>query len=60
MITSLDGSVTGSDGLSGSLNDAADHAVFATLRSLSDVILMGAGGTVRAEHYGGSPTGRAW
>ncbi|WP_051215198.1 dihydrofolate reductase family protein [Granulicoccus phenolivorans] len=51
MITSLDGSVTGSDGLSGSLNDAADHAVFATLRSLSDVILMGAG-TVRAEHYG--------
>lgn len=51
MITSLDGSATGSDGRSGSLNDEADHAVFATLRRLADVILMGAG-TVRDEGYG--------
>lgn len=51
MITSLDGAVTGSDGLSGSLSDPADRAVFTTLRAGCDAIVVGAG-TARAENYG--------
>ena len=50
-IASLDGAAT-HDGLSGGLNNADDKLVFDTLRSLTDVILVGAG-TVRAEGYGG-------
>ncbi len=50
MLGSLDGAATGADGLSGSLSDAADRRVFATLRALADVVLVGAG-TVRAEGY---------
>jgi riboflavin biosynthesis pyrimidine reductase len=49
-IASLDGIIE-LDGRSGALGTPADHAVFMTLRSLSDVILVGSG-TVRAENYG--------
>ncbi len=50
MIGTLDGAGTGSDGVTGSINGPADHRVFATLRALADVIVVGAG-TVRAEAY---------
>jgi riboflavin-specific deaminase-like protein len=50
MVASLDGSVAVS-GRSGPLGNAADRAVFHLLRSLSDVVLVGAG-TARAERYG--------
>ena len=49
-VASLDGAATGPDGRSGSLGDAADRRVFAALRALADVVLVGAG-TVRAEGY---------
>ena len=49
-ISSLDGAATGGDGRSGSLNAGADRDVFALLRALSDVILVGAG-TARIEGY---------
>jgi riboflavin biosynthesis pyrimidine reductase len=55
MIASLDGSAA-VDGVSGGLGNVNDKAVFATLRSAADVILVGAG-TAAAEHYG--PTSRA-
>lgn len=51
MISTLDGAATGTDGRSGSINNAADHQVFATLRRLADAIVVGAG-TARAERYG--------
>ena len=50
MIASVDGAAS-SDGRSGALGGPADKALFATLRSLADVIVVGAG-TVRAERYG--------
>lgn len=50
MVTSLDGSATGADGRSGSINDAADHVVFEVLRASSQAVIVGAG-TVRAEGY---------
>ncbi|HEU0257126.1 MAG TPA: pyrimidine reductase family protein [Microbacteriaceae bacterium] len=50
-VASLDGSAA-RDGRSGGLSDAADRRVFATLRRLCDVVVVGAG-TVRAEGYGG-------
>jgi len=49
-VSSLDGSVQGPNGRSGSLNTPSDHQVFALHRALSDVILVGAG-TVRKEGY---------
>ena len=49
-VSSLDGASSGSDGRSGSINNAADKRVFALLRSLADVVLVGAG-TARAEGY---------
>ena len=49
-VSSLDGAVTGADGRSGSINTPADHRVFALLRRLADVVVVGAG-TVRAEGY---------
>lgn len=52
MIASLDGA-TAVAGVSGGLGGAADHALFAVLRSLADVVLVAAG-TVRAERYGPS------
>lgn len=57
MIASLDGSVTGPNGRSGTLGDAADRAVFDTLRSGCDAIVVGAG-TARAENYGPPGPGR--
>jgi riboflavin biosynthesis pyrimidine reductase len=50
MVASADGAAT-VDGLSGSLGGAPDRAAFTAIRSVPDVILVGAG-TVRAEHYG--------
>ena len=50
MIASVDGA-TSVDGRSGALGGPADKAMFATLRSLADAILVGAG-TMRAEGYG--------
>jgi riboflavin biosynthesis pyrimidine reductase len=50
MISSLDGAVT-VDGRSGQLGGPADRRVFGVLRSLADVIVVGAG-TARAEGYG--------
>jgi riboflavin biosynthesis pyrimidine reductase len=49
-ISTLDGAATGGDGRSGSINTGADRDVFALLRALSDVILVGAG-TARIEGY---------
>ena len=49
MVASADGAVT-LDGRSGGLSGAADRMVFTVLRSLADVVLVGAG-TTRAEHY---------
>lgn len=51
MISTLDGAATGADGRSGSINGDADLRVFEVLRSLADVVLVGAG-TARAEGYG--------
>lgn len=50
MISTLDGAVT-INGRSEMIGGPADHRVFQVLRSLADVILVGAG-TVRAEGYG--------
>lgn len=50
MISSLDGAVT-VEGRSGTLGGGADRRLFQALRSLADVVVVGAG-TVRAEHYG--------
>lgn len=50
MISSLDGAIS-VQGRSGMLGGPADGRVFATLRSLADVVLVGAG-TVRSEGYG--------
>ncbi len=49
--TSIDGSITGADGRSGTVNSSADHIVFELLRALSDVVVVGAG-TLRTEGYG--------
>jgi len=50
MISTVDGA-TAVAGRSGGLGGPADKRVFAAIRSLADVILVGAG-TVRAENYG--------
>ncbi|MGN6761642.1 MAG: pyrimidine reductase family protein [Leifsonia sp.] len=49
-VSSVDGAAT-HQGLSGGLSNDADSRVFALLRRLCDVVLVGAG-TVRAEGYG--------
>jgi len=49
-ISTLDGAAAGDDGRSGSINTGADREVFALLRALSDVVLVGAG-TARVEGY---------
>jgi riboflavin biosynthesis pyrimidine reductase len=51
-VSSLDGSVQGPDGRSGSINTPSDQHVFALQRAHADAILVGAG-TVRAEGYRG-------
>lgn len=50
MISTVDGAATGADGKSGGINNPADKRVFATLRRLSDAVVVGAG-TARAEGY---------
>ena len=50
MIASVDGATT-VDGLSGGLGGPGDRAVFAVVRGLADVVLVGAA-TARAEGYG--------
>jgi riboflavin biosynthesis pyrimidine reductase len=50
MISSLDGAIS-VDGRSGALGGNADGRVFTALRTLADVIVVGAG-TMRAEGYG--------
>jgi riboflavin biosynthesis pyrimidine reductase len=50
MVSSLDGSASGADGVSGSVSSPVDKATFGVLRGLADVILVGAG-TVRTEGY---------
>jgi riboflavin biosynthesis pyrimidine reductase len=50
MVASVDGA-TAVQGGSSALNDDDDKALFAALRAVPDVILVGAG-TVRAENYG--------
>jgi riboflavin-specific deaminase-like protein len=49
MVASLDGSAV-RDGRSGGLSSEADKQVFAVLRALADIVLVGAG-TARAEGY---------
>jgi riboflavin biosynthesis pyrimidine reductase len=54
-ITSLDGGAT-ADGKSGELAGPGDRALFALMRELADIVLVGAG-TVRIENYGGVKLG---
>ena len=49
-VSTVDGAAQGSDGKSGGINNAADKAVFDTLRGLADAVVVGAG-TARAEGY---------
>ncbi len=49
-VATLDGSISGPDGRSGSINTPSDQRVFALHRALADVILVGAQ-TVRTEGY---------
>lgn len=49
-VSTLDGAATGQDGKSGTLGGESDTRVFALLRSLADVIVVGAG-TARDEGY---------
>lgn len=50
-VTSADGAAT-NDGRSGALGGPGDRALMKVLRTMTDVVLVGAG-TVRAEGYGG-------
>ncbi|MEI2648856.1 MAG: dihydrofolate reductase family protein [Dermatophilaceae bacterium] len=50
MVSTVDGSAVGADGLSGSINTPADHIAFKVNRALSDLVFVGAG-TVRTEGY---------
>lgn len=49
-VATIDGAATGSDGRSGSINNAVDKRVFDLLRELADVVVVGAG-TLRSEGY---------
>jgi riboflavin biosynthesis pyrimidine reductase len=49
-VSTLDGAAQGSDSKSGTLSSEADRALFALLRSLCDVVLVGAN-TTRVEGY---------
>lgn len=55
MVSSLDGAATGSDGRSGTVNNAVDVDVFHVLRDLADAVLVGAG-TAIAETYAATGT----
>lgn len=50
-VSSIDGAAQDASGVSGGLGGPDDSSIFAVLRSLADVILVGAG-TARAEGYG--------
>lgn len=50
MVATVDGAATGTDGLSGGINNPADFVVFQVLRALAQVVLVGAG-TARKEGY---------
>jgi len=58
MVASVDGAIT-VDGRSAGLSGAADRLVFSILRSLADVIVVGAS-TVRAERYGRAKVANIW
>jgi riboflavin biosynthesis pyrimidine reductase len=58
MVASADGAAS-LDGRSGGLSGRADHAVFAVLRSLADVIVVGAS-TARLERYRPVQLAEAW
>jgi len=58
MIASVDGAAA-LNGRSGGLSGSADRLVFSVLRSLADVILVGAG-TARAEKYRLARQGQIW
>jgi len=58
-VATLDGSATGPDGRTGTINTDSDVRVFAALRALSDVVLVGAG-TVRAEGYRAVQVRESW
>ena len=58
-VSTLDGAATGADGRSGSINTGADREVFALLRALADVVVVGAG-TARAEGYRRVVTRAKW
>jgi riboflavin biosynthesis pyrimidine reductase len=49
-VATVDGSVHGADGTSRGINNDADHRVFDALRTLADVVVVGAG-TLRDEGY---------
>ncbi|MFY9913413.1 MAG: dihydrofolate reductase family protein [Nocardioidaceae bacterium] len=49
-VSTVDGSAQGAESRSGALSSAADRSVFALLRSLADVVLVG-GQTARIEGY---------
>ena len=53
-VATVDGAVSGPDGLSESINNPADKRVFHLLRDIADVVLVGAG-TARAEGYRPNP-----
>ena len=50
MVSTVDGAANGESGKSGSINNAADKAVFDALRAQADAIIVGAG-TARTEGY---------
>lgn len=58
-VATLDGAASGDDGRSGSINGDADKRVFGLLRSLADVVLVGAG-TARTEGYRPVRTREVW
>jgi riboflavin biosynthesis pyrimidine reductase len=49
-VATLDGSIQGPDGRSGSINTVSDQHIFAIHRALADVVVVGAG-TARSEGY---------
>lgn len=49
-VATLDGSVQGPDGRSGSINTTSDHQIFGLHRALADAVVV-AGGTARNEGY---------
>lgn len=57
-VASVDGAATLA-GRSGGLGNEMDRRIFALLRALADVVLVGAG-TVRAEHYGPAEIDDEW